>query len=257
MRNGIRPRRGALTVLRRQDVEYRTADERQQAKHAARAFLSNKLDWSGDEQFLEGARGLLDISEPDAANLRWKIERAIETGELVTVLDAPIKPAPDRPRGGGQSDGAPRSLASGPTFTPSQLFNRAASALPAVTSFVTPAMRQLTAADGPAIWLATPGDILPDGSIAAPVPKSLFADVQPFEYVADDLSGDIDELAASTNNPRFAAKMLGYSSQKFREMVHRFKSTNGIGADDDLLWHDNGDVYLDGDYIDNFHDYQN
>ncbi|WP_250499162.1 hypothetical protein [Caballeronia sp. GAWG1-5s-s] len=257
MPNGIRPRRGALTVLRRQDAGYKTADEKQQAKRAARVFLSNKLDWIGDEQFLEGARSLLGISEPEAANLRWKIERAIETGELVTVPDTPIKPTPDRPRGGGQSGGEPRSFASGPTFTPSQLFKRAASVLPLAASYVAPAVRQLTAADGPAIWAAEPGDILPDGSIATPVSKSFFADAQPFEYVPDDLGGDVDELAASTNNPRYAAKMLGYSSQQFREMVHRFKTTNGIAADDDLLWHDNGDVYLDGDYIDNFHGYEN
>ncbi|MEX3635607.1 hypothetical protein [Paraburkholderia sp. BR14320] len=33
-------------------------------------------------------------------------------------------------------------------------------------------------------------------------------DVQPFEYVPDALSDDVVELAASTNNPRYVAKML-------------------------------------------------
>ncbi|BCZ78448.1 hypothetical protein [Paraburkholderia terrae] len=80
---------------------------------------------------------------------------------------------------------------------------------------------------------------------------------QPFEYVPDEAGGDVEELAASTLKPGYAAKMLGYSSQQFREMVHRFKAQNGVGPNDDLEWHDNGDVYFNGEYIDNFHDYQN
>ncbi|WP_244848146.1 hypothetical protein [Caballeronia sp. SL2Y3] len=151
MPNGIRPQWGALTVIHRRSVVAQTADEKEQAERAARAFLSNKLDWIGDLQFLEGMRKLLGISEPDSLLLRWKIERAIEMGELVTIPDAPIETAHDRPREGGQSGGGPRSFASGPTFTPSQLFKRAASVLPLAASYVAPAVRQLTAADGPAI----------------------------------------------------------------------------------------------------------
>jgi hypothetical protein len=74
--------------------------------------------------------------------------------------------------------------------------------------------------------------------------------------VPHTLSDEAMELAASTNNPKFAAKMLGYSSSQFREMVHRFKDTNGMGAADNLEWFDNGDVYFKGMYLDNFHDYQ-
>ncbi|WP_232624363.1 hypothetical protein [Paraburkholderia ginsengisoli] len=40
-------------------------------------------------------------------------------------------------------------------------------------------------------------------------------DAQPFEYTPDAVSGDVEELAASTNNPKFAAKMLGYDQKKF------------------------------------------
>jgi hypothetical protein len=80
-------------------------------------------------------------------------------------------------------------------------------------------------------------------------------DAQPFEYSEAAIGGETEDLAASTNNPKFAAKMLGYSSQEFRDMVHRFKKQLGIGAADDLEWHDNGDVYHKDIYLDNFHDY--
>jgi hypothetical protein len=82
-------------------------------------------------------------------------------------------------------------------------------------------------------------------------------DGKPFEYVDDTVTGDVEELAASTSNASYAARMLGYDSQQFRKMVHTFKARNGIGPADDLQWHDNGDVYFKGEYIDNFHDYKN
>jgi hypothetical protein len=52
----------------------------------------------------------------------------------------------------------------------------------------------------------------------------------------------ITELAASMNNPRFAAKMLGYDYKTFGTMLHKFKDGNGIGPADNSIFHDNGDV---------------
>ncbi len=69
----------------------------------------------------------------------------------------------------------------------------------------------------PSTFAANPGDVLPDGLIATPVgvSGSRFANAQPFEYVPDILSDDVIELAASTNNPNHATKMLGYDRKTF------------------------------------------
>lgn len=78
---------------------------------------------------------------------------------------------------------------------------------------------------------------------------------QPFEYTPDAVSGDVETLAKSTNNPNYAAKMLGYERKTFGEIVHLFKKDNRLGAADNVIWHDNGDVYFKGNYIANFHNW--
>lgn len=82
-------------------------------------------------------------------------------------------------------------------------------------------------------------------------------EVPPFEYVPEALSGEVEELAASTNNPKFAAKMLGYDQKTFGDILHNFKPDNGLGPADNVIWHDNGDVYFSGHFIANFHDWAN
>ncbi|AET88972.1 hypothetical protein BYI23_A011340 [Burkholderia sp. YI23] len=86
---------------------------------------------------------------------------------------------------------------------------------------------------------------------------SLLSNAEPFEYVPSDLSGDAEQLAASTNNPRFAAKMLGYDYKRFGDILHDFKPDNGLGPADNVIWHDNGDVYFNGNFVANFHDWAN
>lgn len=104
-------------------------------------------------------------------------------------------------------------------------------------------------------WISKYG--LPDvsawgeGSEAA----SLLGDAQPFEYSEEALSCDVEELAASTNNPDYAAKMLGYDRDTFGDMIHVMKPENGLGPADTVIWHDNGDVYFKGILIDNMHNY--
>jgi hypothetical protein len=97
---------------------------------------------------------------------------------------------------------------------------------------------------------------LTDGSDAGDDTSTPLSDAPPFDYQPDAPGNEIDELAGTTNE-RYAAKMLGYDRSTFREMIHRFKKTNGIGPDDDLEFESNGDVYFDGEYLDNFHDYGN
>ncbi|MFL9928635.1 hypothetical protein P0D88_05025 [Paraburkholderia sp. RL18-103-BIB-C] len=82
-------------------------------------------------------------------------------------------------------------------------------------------------------------------------------DAQPFEYTPDAVSGEAEELAASTNNPKFAAKMLGYDQNTFSDILHNFKPDNGLGPADNVIWHDNGDVYFNGNFVANFHDWAN
>lgn len=81
-------------------------------------------------------------------------------------------------------------------------------------------------------------------------------DAQPFEYAPVAVSGDTEELAASTTNPGYAAKMLGYDSRTFRGMIHRFEDRNGLGPADNSIFHDSGAVEFNGKmFEDSIHDY--
>ncbi|WP_241495840.1 hypothetical protein [Paraburkholderia monticola] len=87
--------------------------------------------------------------------------------------------------------------------------------------------------------------------------STLLGNAQPFEYVPDALSGDVVELAASTNNPNYAAKMLGYNRDTFGDMVHAMKYDLKLRGDDNVIWHDSGDVEFRKNIIGNMHDYAN
>ncbi|PRY03816.1 hypothetical protein [Paraburkholderia sp. BL25I1N1] len=79
---------------------------------------------------------------------------------------------------------------------------------------------------------------------------------QPFEYTPDVVGGDTEEIAASTNNPRYAAKMLGYDQNTFSTMLHTFKPANGLGPAANVIFHDDGNVEFNGQMLDdNIHDY--
>jgi RHS repeat-associated protein len=70
-----------------------------------------------------------------------------------------------------------------------------------------------------------------------------------------DRTESAQQLAASTNNPNYAAKMLGYERVEFGGMIHQMKAENNLRGDDNVIWHDNGDVYFKGVKIDNMHNY--
>ncbi|CAM2179696.1 conserved hypothetical protein [Paraburkholderia sacchari] len=78
---------------------------------------------------------------------------------------------------------------------------------------------------------------------------------QPFEYTPDTISGDVEELAASTNNPDYAAKMLGYNRKTFGDMVHVMKDDLDLRGDDNVIWHDTGAIEFRKNIIGNMHDY--
>lgn len=62
-------------------------------------------------------------------------------------------------------------------------------------------------------------------------------------------------LAASTTNENYAARMLDYDRKTFGDMIHEMKFGNGLRGDDNVVFHDNGDVYFRGILIDNMHNY--
>ncbi|PMS17831.1 hypothetical protein C0Z18_18465 [Trinickia dabaoshanensis] len=95
----------------------------------------------------------------------------------------------------------------------------------------------------------TPGEAVASGA----EPSTPLGDAQPFEYAEDFPGGDVEELAASTNNPNYAAKMLGYDRNTFGNMLHAMKDYNELRGDDNVIWHDNGDVEFNGQIIDNMH----
>ncbi|WP_261538589.1 hypothetical protein [Burkholderia multivorans] len=94
------------------------------------------------------------------------------------------------------------------------------------------------------------------GTASGLVDGTALADAAPFDYTPDVLSGDVEELAASTNNPNYAAKMLGYDRTTFGEMIHSMKEDLNLGGADNVIWHDNGDVEFKKQIIGNMHDYK-
>jgi hypothetical protein len=63
------------------------------------------------------------------------------------------------------------------------------------------------------------------------------------------------ELAASTMNPKYAARMLGYDLNVFKKMLHLFKPENGLNPNDNVQFYDNGDIFFQGQYVGNIHDF--
>lgn len=110
------------------------------------------------------------------------LKEAVRRDRLIVVIE--------RRSYGGSNEPRPRSI----TFTPSQLFRGAARMAGSIGASA-PALPRLPAEDGIAIWLAKPGDVLPDGTIATPVSTPL-GDAQPFEYTPDTLGDHATDLAA-------------------------------------------------------------
>jgi hypothetical protein len=86
-------------------------------------------------------------------------------------------------------------------------------------------------------------------------PVTPLGDAQAFEYISDALSDDVEELAKSTMNERYAARMLGYDMNTFGGMIHALKHEYSLRGDDNVIFHDSGDVYFNGEWLDNIHTY--
>ncbi|MCC8396240.1 hypothetical protein LJ656_26990 [Paraburkholderia sp. MMS20-SJTR3] len=180
--------------------------------------------------------------------LAQALQAAVERGDVIAVVAKSLAAV---------RTGAPIEQEIRPyyeTVTPSQLFRRSLSVVKSVRSCKRPALPRLAADDGLALWFAKPGDVLPDGTIATPVAAGL-GEAQAFDFRPAELSNDVKELAASTNEPNYAAKMLGYDRKVFGNMVHAMKYSLDLRGDDNVIWHDNGDVEFNKGIIGNMHDY--
>jgi uncharacterized Zn-binding protein involved in type VI secretion len=84
-----------------------------------------------------------------------------------------------------------------------------------------------------------------------------FGNGQTFQYhPAPVASGNTEKLAECTSNPDYAARMLGYDRNTFGDMIHVMKKENQLGGADNVLWDDEGNVYYQGEWIDNMHCYK-
>jgi hypothetical protein len=63
------------------------------------------------------------------------------------------------------------------------------------------------------------------------------------------------ELAESTMNPRYPARMLGYDLNTFGDMIHAFKDFYRLRPDNNVRFYDNGDVFFQGQYVGNIHEF--
>ncbi|WP_233801315.1 hypothetical protein [Paraburkholderia sp. HP33-1] len=86
-------------------------------------------------------------------------------------------------------------------------------------------------------------------------PATPLNNAQPFNYQPDMPDGDAEELAASTNKENYAARMLGYDRKTFGDMIHAMKYFYRLRGDDNVIWHDGGDVEFNGEIIDNMHNW--
>ncbi|MEM5286829.1 hypothetical protein ACFQ3P_21495 [Paraburkholderia sabiae] len=184
----------SLTLRLKRDAFLSNADKKR-ATAAAKAFLSDAFSWTRDDAVMRALCGLLELDgASSSADAVFKIKRAIETGDIVAL--------PDPPRHSGTAtrrSSNPKPVVA--TFTPSQLF-KGASRIAGSGSFGAPTLSVLPANDWLAIWNASPGDVLPDGRIATPLSglaNSASTDLSgapPFEYVSNEVSGDVEDLAA-------------------------------------------------------------
>ena len=185
------------------------------------------------------------VNASDASAL---LRAAVKSGKVAVVIERAAAPT-----GGGIS-------ASGPTRPPYPLSERVKTARVAPArksySYDSPSNYNDVSADDLISYIQSVVGIAPVDAVASDAdPSTPLGDAQPFDYAEDLPGGDVEELAASTNNPDYAAKMLGYNRKTFGDMVHVMKDENDLRGDDNVLWHDNGDVSFNGVVIDNMHNY--
>lgn len=229
-------------------------DKKQAAINAGKQFTASAYAdvWAQDAGLVQRVRGFL------AANFHWH-ERLAQSGsdlEVVQTLMSMVRGesvaviAEDPPRGGS-------ARISTPAPTPRKTFHAevmehmglSADAASAYIDDYNAMVDRVHAVEaGRAAAKLAEADINVDTS-------TLLSNAQPFELGATAVSGDTEELAASTNNPDYAAKMLGYDRDTFGDMIHSMKAGLGLGGADNVIWHDDGGIEFRGNIIGNMHEY--
>jgi len=85
------------------------------------------------------------------------------------------------------------------------------------------------------------------GSLLEQLPRTPSSELAP--------SSGSYEIAESTTSVDYAARMLGIPRIKFGDMIHDMKHENRLKPNDNVTFHDNGDVYFRGKHIDNMFNY--
>ncbi|MCA8250226.1 hypothetical protein LGN12_23985 [Burkholderia multivorans] len=233
------------------------ADRAQLSTEQRSAVSEFMLHWPKYEGLATNARSYLRQLGLDA--LRGvpldALRSAIEAGRVAVEIDRKVVV------GGSGAGGQPSAR-------PFPLANRLASASPVAALPL----------DKPLPSWATPSDVSADelisylesvvagtgSGLASEAPQladsldagTSLGDAEAFDYAANPLSDDVEQLAASTNNPNYAAKMLGYDRATFGDMIHSMKDDLNLGGADNVIWHDNGDVEFKKQIIGNMHDYK-
>jgi hypothetical protein len=211
-------------------------EDRQSASAYNQEFLRVAMGsyywWRSDTYLVERLRGFL---ERHVLAFRWKtaFENAAEVVNCLydAVRDGHIIALPGdmsalrRSSSGASAPESPRPRSA--TVTPSSLYRRTSLGAQSWSAFDSTANM----------------DRIPLGA------------AQPFRYIPEVVNADAEELAASTRSPDYAAKMLGYDRDIFGDMVHAMKDANRLRGDDNVIWHDNGDVYFKGRWLDNMYNY--
>jgi hypothetical protein len=185
MRSEIKWWGSAVTLRRRDEASLINRRDEERVSASARRFLADRFRWSNDRELMAQLCELLGLSQRESFSAVWRIERAVESGELVIVPDVlgngfiGERLSANLPR--------PRSL----TFTPSELF-RKGKRLPTGSASISHALRpRYRGNDFFAIMAANPGDVLPDGSIATAINEA-----DPFEFATEAPSVGELQLAA-------------------------------------------------------------
>lgn len=149
-------------------------------------------------------------------------------------------------------DGRPLSFNGAQVYCPKCGSIGFAQSLPLGSATVSINGRQLLQAGDQCVCKCAPPALVASQGIASLNPGG---SLQPYQYVPVPVSDDVEELAASTNKENFAARMLGYDRKTFGDMIHAMKYFYNLRGDDNVIWHDDGDVEFNGEIIDNMHNW--
>ncbi|KMY86159.1 hypothetical protein BUMB_05390c [Candidatus Paraburkholderia calva] len=216
MRNVVRADKWSITLYHRwRDRPNISVNHALHVSLSMRAFLKDMYHWSHDQSFMVKLQAMLDVSEMDPIDARWRIKRALETGRIGCHFDL--------------AEGASRQsqwqrVAQTAFYyvhaVAAILFKREHRATSNLLRYVSPTPPRLPANDGLAAWFARPGDMLPNGTIATALLDSnrfrdanegaavLLGGTQPIEFQHDPLNVDVLDVAGVSRGDMYACDII-------------------------------------------------